>query len=1259
MRVFISHSSKDKVVTAELAAELKNRGFEVWYDNWELLAGDNIVAKINQGLDTCEAGIIVFSVDSKDSRWVDAEISYLTYARIQEGKILIPVMVDERAYVPPLLRPLLRAVMDFDAIAAALRNRPAIPAHPTTAARRNVERVLISLCKSPAGAPNSTIDTEVKLNGQLIGKQTHAEIPKRLALAHQSFLEGTRAGLRSPAVVPGLLLQSTLAELGHELRAFCLPGDSDAALRDLLDAVCKLGVTAEICFEANAPDLLALPFEALRLSDDRVLALQPAAVLMRRPSGLTHRNQGPLAGPVKILIAVGAPDEKYSSGPVLDLERELQVILDAVEPANRLDNVQVRILEVGSPDAIADAFREEEYHVLHISCHGVPGKLALENEELHEVPTTARELIDPLRNAGKPLPMVVLNTCHGGVQKGQAASFAEELLRAGVQSVLAMQTSVTDVYATDLVREFYENLGKGDFLLPSRALADARKCVEEERLKRIQAHPAAAHPDPEYATASLFVAGEEQKLADFNAAPVPLRHTPRYVITGVLPQLSLGYLIGRRQELRNVLKALRDTSGQYAGVVLTGIGGIGKSAIAGRAIQRMAESKRMIAQHKGRFELSQIAQSLARVLKLSKTEEHRELARQLSDPGLEEWRALLIGQALTETPVILVLDDFEQNLTIGGGQFQNPTTADYMEALASACKVGRLLITCRYPIPGLDYFFCRVPVGALSPAENRKLLLRLEGLKDVDSKILQKVAGHPRMLELLEAIANNEQGRFPHITQKLRELQAKRGNGPAALSGEQKEAFDLALLLGARDIFLDELLDIVRVEGLEEHLLQTAVSNLPVSAAGLARMLDETGGNPAAARKTLTRLRDLSLVYLNENDSASVHRWTAEGLRRLTGDGRWQELADRAGRYRWWQVVNESHDLGDAVEAVRNWLTGRKFDEAVSTATACFESLQGSRRTFALDLASEILETLPETHSDYSLIADEEAQAHLALGFTDRALERYTALMRRHERLAQTEPNRADFQRDLSVSYNKVGDLYRGLGQGDLARDNFLLALEIRKRLAQAEPNRADFQRDLSVSYNKVGDLYRDLGQGDLARDNFLLALEIAKRLAEAEPNRADFQRDLSVSYNKLGDLYRDLGQGDLARDNFLLSLEIRKRLAQAEPNRADFQRDLSVSYNKVGDLYRGLGQGDLARDYFLLSLEIAQTPGKAEPNRADFQRDLSVSYEKVGDLYRDLGQGDLARDSFLLSLEIRKRLARPSPTAPISSATSPSPTSN
>lgn len=45
---------------------------------------------------------------------------------------------------------------------------------------------------------------------------------------------------------------------------------------------------------------------------------------------------------------------------------------------------------------------------------------------------------------------------------------------------------------------------------------------------------------------------------------------------------------------------------------------------------------------------------------------------------------------------------------------------------------------------------------------------------------------------------------------------------------------------------------------------------------------------------------------------------------------------------------------------------------------------------------------------------------------------------------------------------NKMGDLFRALGQGEEARQAFGKSLAIRERLAPAEPDRADYQRDLS-----------------------------------------------------------------------------------------------------------------------------------------------------------------------------------------------------
>ena len=72
----------------------------------------------------------------------------------------------------------------------------------------------------------------------------------------------------------------------------------------------------------------------------------------------------------------------------------------------------------------------------------------------------------------------------------------------------------------------------------------------------------------------------------------------------------------------------------------------------------------------------------------------------------------------------------------------------------------------------------------------------------------------------------------------------------------------------------------------------------------------------------------------------------------------------------------------------------------------------------------------------------------------------------------------AGWQRDLSVSNNKVGDVLVAQGNLPEALKTFREGLAIRERLAAADPGNAGWQRDLSVSYDRVGDVL--VAQGNL-----------------------------------------------------------------------------------------------------------------------------------------------------------------------------------
>jgi tetratricopeptide (TPR) repeat protein len=1263
MPVFISYSSADRAAVEKLVHALAARGIECWWDQWHIGPGDDIVARINTGLEQAGAGVIVFSRNSRESRWVEAEASYFTYARIHENKLLIPVVLDHDSWVPPLLRPLARrGIEETEAIADALLHRRPGPPPAIQPERGRVERLVISLSEPPAGG----VAVEVKAGDHVYGALSLDALPPALLAGRDTFLRGVGEGARAPAAVVRIEMEQNLAALGEQLRSLCLPGDAAEALAALADGS-PAGTTVEVAFEASSSRLLALPFEALRLPGGRPLATHPSVVILRRPAGLARPDIAPFAGPLKILVAVGAPEEGQAHGAVLDSERELGIILDSVSFAQRHENAEVRILEVGHPDAIGDALDRDAYHALHISCHGLPGKLELEDEDGRAVSVTAAELLEPIRRSGRPVPLVFLNSCHGGVEAANAASFAEALLRAGVPCVVAMQTSVSDVYATRLAGEFYENLARREVPLAGRALAEARRTLEQERL----AAAGRGEPvPPEYATSGLFVAGREEPLVDYALDRKPLATRPVHQVAGPVPHLGRDDLIGRRREVREALGALRDPAGPFAGVAFTGMGGVGKSAAAGRAIQRLAEDGWLIPAHAGRFDLTAIALAVGAALFATDRPEARRQAKDLVDPNLDpRLRFQLLQQVLSAEKLALVLDDFEQNLTPGGEAFLDADVPGYLRGLAAAARSGRLLLTCRYPVPGMAGALAHIPIGPLSTAETRKLLLRLPALAESEARektaILRLVGGHPRMLEFLDALLRGGRGRLPHVTAKLEKLAAERvpGFDPRAFEAAGlEEGIRAVLLLGARDVFLEELLVLARAEGHEEALLQLACSNLPVSAVGLARMLanpkpsrdqrerskplstEDAAGNATAAARAIGRLEALSLVYRSD-EGAWVHRWTAQGLAVLADPAAHCERSNRAGRYRMWRLANETHGLEDAVEAVRNFLAGGDFDSAAQCALDCIDALRRLRQSVQIAaLASEVLETLPETHASFTLIADEEATAHLVLGQTGRALARYEAMLSSHQELARAEPERADYQRDLSACYDRVGDLYRDLGQGGQARTAYESSLAIIERLARAEPDRADYQCGLSVSYIKVGDVYSDLGQGEQARTAYESSLSIRERLAHGEPDRADYQRGLSVSYIRVGDVYSDLGQGEQARAAYQSSLAIAERLARAEPDNADYQYNLSVSFDRVGNVYRVVRQAEQARAAYESSLTIIERLARAEPDRADYQSDLSVSYIRVGDLCRTLGRGEQARAAYESSLAIAERLARAEP---------------
>ncbi len=361
--------------------------------------------------------------------------------------------------------------------------------------------------------------------------------------------------------------------------------------------------------------------------------------------------------------------------------------------------------------------------------------------------------------------------------------------------------------------------------------------------------------------------------------------------------------------------------------------------------------------------------------------------------------------------------------------------------------------------------------------ETRRLQLRLAGLGDLgpeDRGLIDRlIGGHPRALQFVDALLRQGMG-APTVLPKLRNL-ARQQQVDLKCERSVPDAIGEAVRLAAADIVVDELIGLL--EGPEtEVLLQVAVSGLPVPLDDLAGVLDRAGVcrsdevGPAVAR-----LVDLTLLT-DTGDGVWVHRWTATALRERQDPAAFSARARRAAQLRR-TLFDKSGQLADAIEATDNFLDAQGWDDAAELGLSVAGFLwdpNHSSMHLLLSFATRVSGELPGSHPSAHLFADYAAQALAVLGLTGRAVELAEDNLARCAARVSAEPGRADYQRDLSVSHNKLGDLYQALGRGQDAMTAYDRFLECATTAWQMAPDIIEHVVDLARARAMTAQFHED-----------------------------------------------------------------------------------------------------------------------------------------------------------------------------------------
>ncbi|MEO0801943.1 MAG: CHAT domain-containing protein, partial [Cyanobacteria bacterium J06642_2] len=662
-------------------------------------------------------------------------------------------------------------------------------------------------------------------------------------------------------------------QVGRQLFSW-LDGDG----RWLSRAIADCSPSETVVAIAAAEKLAHLPWEVMHDGTNFLVdRFNPAVAPVRWVEGKADEYV-PQDRALQVLFMATSPD---GVTPVLEFEREEARLLGIADELP----LDLRVEESGCVEELGKLWRrfgQGSFDVFHLTGHA-----SIQRKEPHQpyfvtesltgepLETTAAELARAFE--GRLPRLAFLSGCKTGQagDEGGVSSMAEALVRGGVPAVLGWGKPVLDREATDAAGHLYRGLAAGFSVAAALGRTFRQLRQDESR---------------DWHLLRLYVRGPQawQALVEPAEDYVPTRAAVREQFLDPEKRVRVATpdeFVGRRKILQQGLRHLR--SKRCAGVVLHGLGGVGKSTIAARLLERLPQEYTPLVVYR---RLSwEVLQRLLGKQCLSETG-HEILAGGL--PLAQKLtRFLKDGLNESKQKFCFVLDDFEANVET------NPDgkpvlKADVVEAVSGLlqavqnCGVAhRVILTSRYDVrfPEGDAALERLRVPALRGADLEKKCNRLEAFQartEVEKALrlrAREIAdGNPRLLEWLDRVLVAEGLDRERILARM---------------GEEEQRFRESIL--ARELLAQQ------AEGVKALLGRALVFALPVPGEALAAVAKEI----EAWERHRERAVALGLLEV-DGKTGQPHYRVPLILSELLSDFRSGELYDEAVEVLnqlWWQ----------------------------------------------------------------------------------------------------------------------------------------------------------------------------------------------------------------------------------------------------------------------------------------------------------------------------------------------------------------------
>ena len=1109
-------------------------------------------------------------------------------------------------------------------------------------------------------------------NGQVVGTNTFTYDPELLVHSEpQTYLEkgvprhefeAVRAGLHPPAGSETCgRVSDPIAAFGQRLFSY-LVGNRAAWEGFLRFSPAFQGqARLNIALDPQAAVLWSVPWEYLH-DGSSFLALQGRWQIGRLPWALPEVTPGPAPLPLRVLVVIASPKDQAE----LNVEREIELIQEALDEAQGRGVVKVDFLEFATLDDLREALTGQSYQVLHFTGHGSwnaaeqRNSLAFEDDEGQTDHVTPDELC-PLV-VGKGLLLAVLSSCLGA-RTGSRDAFigmGTALLRAGVPVVLAMQSSILDESGIALGRAFYTALGRG--LSVEEALQQVRLALWQRP----------GGPGSDWGLPALYLRTHELRLIDPQAR-VEAKPELRLNVGG-LP-LPRGF-VGRKEELRAIRRAVLGQGGPEGCpyVYVWGLGGVGKTALAAKALAKLdphLAGWAVVDCRRERMPLADVLSTLANFLRGRSLRE-----TQLAEVLLDSRRSLadrvsILAQNTPHDRFLFVFDNLETQMRRESGNreiresgdrqpgglatlpLSDPEWQEFFSAVFRQNWHCTWLFTSRYRLDLLDEVPQSNRLELHLPGLNRRqAIMFMNNLPRLSQEPLadklaafDRIGGHPKTIELLEgwlapsppSPLQGGEGR------RLRTLL----DDPATATrlAEQWEGYFLGELLGR--LTADERRALEAVSVFQGPFWWQMVEWMLPSPVARA-----TGEGPGV--RALSRFHDLSLVQLEGIDKDgdawyTLHPVVREYLWGRLSAAEQERLHLRAaawyreqilGPYReqlkghltpenesevaaavLYQLASQTQDMARARWAVATGLlwrghlfAARRWEEAGDIVTHLWMVLN---RWGQRDLAKSLLRESIAQQEGYGKAVAQGNVASLLMdeGRLDEVLATYEEVYHTFEELGK--------KRDMAVALGQISSVY--MDKGDYAR-----AIERQ----QASLN---IQQEIGDEEGQASSLHQLSGLYLYYKEDYVQALATSRQ-AEGLNRKLGLESGIAANLHAQGLILNRMDKPAEAFARFQESLGISRRIGN-EAGAAD-------NLGEIGKLLRNTGRMAETIAAFTECLDVHRRLNNPAKMGIDLEN-LGSVHELQGEYAAALEKYEQARQLYVqywppgLQYSIEQRIAR------------------